>query len=176
MRTIEQMVQQEVMCCMSSLVATIAQGGVMTDTRNLAKSGQDAIRAMEDLYMQANDLCAPIPDYEEAAIQEGWKHVGTEKNGEMLFSRGASIIGADVVRADSWQSLCESSDSIEPYDREVFEHWAVTQWLADKLAAAGEKVDNDFGVLCVWARTTTGQAISADGVIEQIYKEMMKAA
>jgi len=36
-----------------------------------------------------------------------------------------------------------------------------------------EKVDKDFAGLCIWARTTTGQAIYADGVVERIYAEMM---
>jgi hypothetical protein len=42
---------------------------------------------------------------------------------------------------------------------------------ADKLEAAGEKVDKDFAGLCIWARTTTGQTIYCDGVIERIYAE-----
>lgn len=67
-------------------------------------------------------------------------------------------------------------DSLEPYWREVFEHWAVTGWLANQLEARGEKVDHDFAGLCVWARTTTGQAIYADSVIEQIGSDLAKVA
>ena len=54
---------------------------------------------------------------------------------------------------------------------EVFEHWAVSTWLAEKLEAKGEKVDRDFAGLNVWARTTTGQAIALDSVIEAIVSE-----
>lgn len=71
-----------------------------------------------------------------------------------------------------WRELCEY-DGLEPYDREVFEHWAVTTWFAEKLIEAGEKVDADFGALNVWARTTTGQGIASDGVVERIYAAMM---
>jgi hypothetical protein len=54
----------------------------------------------------------------------------------------------------------------------VFEHWAVSEWLAGKLEEQGERVDRDFAGLCVWARTTSGQSISMDGVIERIAAEM----
>lgn len=60
----------------------------------------------------------------------------------------------------------------EPYEWEVFEHWAVSSWLADKLEAQGEKVDRDFAGLNVWARTTTGQGIANDSCILAIAKEL----
>lgn len=34
-----------------------------------------------------------------------------------------------------------------------------------------EKVDTDFAGLCIWARTTTGQAIWMDPVIRKIFNE-----
>lgn len=162
MRTIEQMVQQEVMCCMSSLVSTLAQGnhGI---TEHPSRGPDMPLRVLSE---QAFELSSPIPDYEEAAIQKGWEPYKDK------YEVNCWRDDAGTTFAGTAEQLCAFHD-IEPYDDEVFEHWAVTQWLANKLAAAGEKVDNDFGGLCVWARTTTGQAISADGVIEKIYKEMM---
>lgn len=74
-----------------------------------------------------------------------------------------------------WRELCNEQD-IEPYDREVFEHWAVTDWFADQLIKHGEKVDKDFAGLCVWARTTTGQAIAADYVLERIAADLTRRA
>lgn len=53
-----------------------------------------------------------------------------------------------------------------------YAHWAVSTWLAEKLQAQGERVDTDFAGLNIWARTTTGQAISMDGCIKRIYAEM----
>ncbi len=55
--------------------------------------------------------------------------------------------------------------------QEIYEHWAVSQWLHDQLKAKGEAVCDDFYGLCVWGRTTTGQAVYADSVIQQIAKE-----
>ncbi len=72
--------------------------------------------------------------------------------------------------AESWEELCREQD-IEPYEREVFEHHMVSSWLGGKLSKHGEVVKEVFN-MTVWGRTTTGQSISMDGVIEEIYKEI----
>lgn len=148
-------VDREVRVCLSSLVSTLAKGAhfnmVATDLQELAE--------------QAAGLSCPIPDYEEAALDAGWRHMA----GDMY--------GSDEERASarSWQDLCEAND-IEPYDREVFEHWAISDWLADKLEAKGEKVDRDFASMIVWARTTTGQAIYCDSVLQDIAQDLSRIA
>lgn len=142
MITTEQMVQREVLCCMSSLVSTLAQGSDVGDPRT----------AIEALCDQACELAAPVLDYEEAAFQDGWKHAATESDRCMVFTK----VG-DTIRACTWGELCELQ-SLDPYEWEVYEHWAVSQWLADKLN--------------IWARTATGQAIGMDGCIQRIYKAM----
>jgi hypothetical protein len=58
---------------------------------------------------------------------------------------------------------CEECEQHEEGEtREVYEHWAVSPWLARKLAAVGESVEVDFFGVTVWARCTTGQHISLD--------------
>lgn len=163
MRTIDQMVQQEVMCCMSHLVATLAYG---------CGSGGATKGDLADLCEQAHELSYPVPDYEEAATQAGWEPY-TDKFGVACWSAKSDDSDTPFTFAGTAEQLCIEHE-LEPYDREVFEHWAVTQWLADKLVEAGEKVDTDFGGLNVWARTCSGQGIASDGVIERIYAGMMK--
>lgn len=159
MRTIDQMVQSEVLVCLSSLVSTLAGGqGNVKGRCELAP-----------LVEQAAELCYPIPDYEEAAMQDGWTLAGTESDRAMVFTHK----DGRVNRNTTWGELCDEQ-GLEPYEWEVFEHWAVTSWFAEKLAAAGEKVDTDFAGMCVWARTTSGQGIASDGVIERIYAELCK--
>jgi hypothetical protein len=160
-RTIEQMIQSEVLCCMSSLVWSL----------NSDYGTQRGSSAMEALTEQAFELAAPIDDWEEAAIEAGWMHDQSHishPNACYKHDHG------ETFGASDWREACET-DGLDPYQREVFEHWAVTDWFADKLEAAGEKVDKDFAGLCIWARTTTGQAIYADAVIERIYAETHKA-
>ena len=55
-----------------------------------------------------------------------------------------------------------------PESREVYEHWIITDWLATKLEMEHELVIRDFHGLIIWGRTTTGQPMSMDGVIQRI--------
>jgi hypothetical protein len=54
---------------------------------------------------------------------------------------------------------------------EVLEYWLVTPWLAEKLKARGELVEN-FQDLDIWGRQTSGQSITLDTVIEDIAAEL----
>ncbi len=58
----------------------------------------------------------------------------------------------------------------ETEEHEIFEHWAVSNWLGEKLRDEGERVV-EFANLHIWCRTTTGQMIAADGVFERIAEE-----
>lgn len=161
MRTIDQMIQQEVNCCLSSIVSTLASG-----------YGEDIkSRDLSGMTEQAFELACPIDDYEEAATQEGWTGPFRDEFGAQYFKDETD---GQTWTCVSWQALCDEFE-IEPYQWEVYEFWAISSWFAEKLAAAGEKVDTDFAGLNVWARTTTGQAISMDGVVQRIYAEMMAA-
>jgi hypothetical protein len=162
MITIEQMVQREVLCCMSSLVGTLAKGFGTTLNPDHPIEGAADIYA---LWTQAWELAAPVLDYEEAATQGGWNAPGTKSNSPYWQS--------GMRRADNAQDACELDD-IPAYEWEVYGHWAVTQWFAEKLIAQGERVDTDFAGLNIWARTTTGQAMRMDGVVQKIYQEMVK--
>ena len=58
--------------------------------------------------------------------------------------------------------------------KEVFEWWAVSDWLANKLGAHGCVLHRAFYGLTLWGRCTTGQAISMDHVIECIVRELYR--
>lgn len=156
-RTLQQaasdLVQREVLCCMSSMVATLA----------LAGDANGAGRGVCEMIEQARELAAPVLDYEEAAREDGWA-----QNADGTWSHMGDDGETPVASAEA---AC-SEANIDPHEWEVYEHWAVSTWLAEKLQAAGERVDTDFAGLNVWARTTTGQSISIDYVIEQITREM----
>lgn len=169
MRTIEQMVQQEVCCCMSWMVSTLAKGygaGIWDGGKAAKAVGDD----LPNLIEQAFELACPISDYEEAALQAGCEAY-TDQFGVACWRDNGDPRNTFAGTA---QQVCEAWD-IEPYDREVYEHWAVSTWFAEKLIAQGERVDTDFGGLNVWARTCSGQGIANDGVVEKIYAAMMAA-
>ena len=81
--------------------------------------------------------------------------------------------GAEITRGkvDSDYDTCE--DCFEPDAIEALEFWIVSDWLADRLEEKGKMITRDFLGLTIWGRTTSGQAILIDGVINEIYEEMM---
>lgn len=170
-RRCDKIVADDVHSCMSDVVSTLAVGGhgMVTfnglEPRNPRLSPIAPIMALCD---QASELCAPLPDHESAAIEAGWS-----KSSSGIWERNADDENDEdeSQAASNAQAACEH-DGIEPHDREVYEHWAVSQWLADKLEGKGERIDRDFAGLIVWARTTTGQAISIDAVIVEIVADL----
>ena len=63
-----------------------------------------------------------------------------------------------------------SYPDIEEDDPEILEYYLVSNWLGKQLASHGEVVW-DLGNQCLWGRTTSGQAVYLDGVMEQIAEE-----
>lgn len=162
----QDLVNREVHYCVSYLVSTLA-GGYGTAVTHVDASGRRSTNGGDliDMMEQAFELACPIDDWEEALIQNGWARLKYGwQHMEDLSDEPLSL-----------EDAITEAQMDEPYQREVFEHWIVSDWLADKLEAHGEKVDKDFAGLTVWARTTTGQAIYADGVIETICAELNAA-
>lgn len=160
--TVDDLVRREVYYCVSALISTLAAGVQAVSTNT------DMGHNLYDHCEAAQELSWPIEDWEEAARQEGW-----DVTNDNEFTDGTEIVGS--IGPDDpdggWPTLCDAM-GIEPYQREIFEHWIVSDWLADKLAEHGEKVDKDFAGMTIWARTTTGQGIAQDAVIENIVKEL----
>ena len=69
------------------------------------------------------------------------------------------------------QEFCEEHN-LDPQQTEIYEHWIVSEWLADKLEKRGEVIERDFYGLTIWGRACTGQAIILDSVICAIYDEL----
>lgn len=170
MITAQDLVRREVHYCVSYLVHTLA-----------GAYGDQHIPAMAELAEQAFELSTPIDDWEDAATGQGADFYQHELGSWYCYHPSMEIEGPNLSpygphysREDAARDYCES-EGIEPYPREVYEHWIVSDWLADKLAEKGEKVDKDFAGMTVWARTTTGQAIYTDSVIEEILADLNKA-
>jgi len=167
-RTPDQIVNAEVHYCVSALVAMLGQANYCADDSEALGEAKD----------QALELISPIDDWEEAAYQAGWRKVEHDPRPEWSHL-GPCLYNADQERAwpiGDWQGAAEDVGVDEPYQREVFEHWIVSDWLADQLEARGEKVDKDFAGMVVWARTTSGQGIASDSVIEAIAADLNRAA
>jgi hypothetical protein len=94
----------------------------------------------------------------EVAIQDAWRY------------------GVDMeefcTESEAWDDCCRTNDiDLAEFDTEVYEHWAVSPFLARKLTWAGEKVV-DFCNFGIWCRTCTGQALWLDCCFTDIAKDM----
>jgi hypothetical protein len=171
--TAQDLVHREVHYCVSGLVHTLA-----SDIRNVGHKGD-----LSSLCEQAQELCYPIEDYEEALMQEGFQ-VRHDAVGYYILSNDLAAYedthdtSTGYAPKDYYSPIKEAARAyceflnIEPYQREIFEHWIVSDWLAEKLAAKGERIDTDFAGMTVWGRTTTGQAIYMDSVIQEIHQHI----
>ena len=81
-------------------------------------------------------------------------------------------LGRDEKYNDELLEVCVNynSNPIEGEPEEALEHWLVSEWLAKRLLEEGEMVIEFLG-LTIWGRTTSGQAIYIDSVIEDIYNK-----
>lgn len=76
-----------------------------------------------------------------------------------------------LKQQESLQDFCRANH-VDPDQNEIYEHWIVSEWLANRLEKHGEVIERDFYGLTIWGRACTGQAILLDGVICSIYDEV----
>jgi len=79
-------------------------------------------------------------------------------------------VSALITCDDEYREIAEDFGLDPEYD-DVYEHWLCTERFASELESRGELVFGFCG-MTIWARTTTGQSISLDGVIRQIVREL----
>jgi hypothetical protein len=121
----------------------------------------------------ANSITYDNPD-ECKSVAEFWYDVIPDPQGGVRWVENACREQSDESFDDeleAWRDCCEVN-GIDPQQTEAYEHWIVSDWLAQKLAAKGSMVGRDIYGLTVWGRCTTGQAICMDGVIGEIYREL----
>ena len=163
---IQDLVQREVIYCVSSLIHTLTKENKL------------------DKELAIELWTAPI-DYGAAKYElelehdSVFKHYCTEDNQYYFGVRNKDavwridpIYNSESEAIAEWFEVYHGGD-LEDYRSEIFEHWIVSSWLADKLEQQDETVIRDFMGLTIWARPTTGQAIHCDWSIQTIYKEMI---
>lgn len=77
-----------------------------------------------------------------------------------------------VIRKEiDYQDFCECFN-LEPCVTEAYEHWIVSEYLANKLEEHGEMIIYDFLGLTIWGRACAGQSIKLDHVISEICDDL----
>lgn len=151
---------------MSDLISKLAAIAGSEIHAGFAPAGRD----VESLASKAADLSAPILDYAAAARAAGWTTADMTPGMFVSNSLVDDESGLAVTHEGDWESLCDEF-GYDPYNLDVHQHWAVSDELARKLAANGQRVDIDFAGIAVWARTSSGEFIWNDDVIQKIASE-----
>jgi hypothetical protein len=98
-----------------------------------------------------------------------WDEVSTFYTYPEYIGKYANFSGGnEEARQDEQRAIQEDIEKLEELETEpaeVFEWWAVSTWLAEKLEEEGECIINQESI---WGRQTTGQAILLDYVISKI--------
>jgi hypothetical protein len=146
------LVDREVFYCVSTLVS------------ELSKNWEQFPDYTDDLL----DAYRGLPDYDEALADNGCEPF-VDKHGVDCW--------CDTRDGMTWAGTAEEACNAfeidaDDYCPEIFEHWIVSNYLAEKLEEHGHKVLRDFFGMTVWCRPTTGQAIMLDEVISEICAEM----
>ena len=83
---------------------------------------------------------------------------------DRLILDNQNLVVEELVRHD--ESLL---DSLQNFDEnsEIMEWWLVTPYMAELLKEKGEVILSDYDCYW-WGRTTSGQALYMDGVIQEI--------
>lgn len=150
----QHLVWSDVRSNMTSIIATLAAGA---DDR-IDDSG------ILNLADEAKKLAAPIKDYESAAKAADWWK-STNKPQAFVNSKG------DYEHVADWKALCQKR-GIAPEERDILEHWSVSDDLATMLIELGERVGRNFAGLNIWARTNGGHPMSLDPTLIRIAGEM----
>lgn len=168
--TAERIVSQEVRYCISHLISQLASNDHAARTLG--------VDVEEDLYpvLAQDDYESPAREWLAQAMPDELSHAvemfSIETDAEGLEGSALRECLADYLEEqDRWADLCDWQ-RIEADRIEAYEHWAVTGWFADKLEAKGEMVSRDILGLTVWGRTTKGQSISMDWVIQAIASDL----
>ncbi len=151
-----QLVSRDVIYCVSSLIYELSRIDECMDEISEVIGRPDYVAAVENC-----DYVEVYYDDERGGYAFKYDEDGEEPE-----------VSDEVY--DTEEQACEAAVSEYDLDYdylEAYEHWIVTEWLAEKLKARGEIVGEVYG-LTIWGRCATGQAISMDGIIGEIAEDM----
>ena len=87
---------------------------------------------------------------------------------DRLILDNQNLVVEELMRHD--ESLWEELQNLNEYS-EIMEWWLVTPYMAELLKEKGEVILSDYDCYW-WGRTTSGQALYMDGVIQEIAEQM----
>ena len=144
-------------------------GGNVSELINHFLQNPECFQGSDYAYDDVLDLSRTV-NY-ELTFESWWADLDEEEKREKLEEYNVESDEEILQDQALLEEIIEEENLDLEYD-EVLEHWIVSDWLADELAERGEAVAEDFFGLTIWGRTTSGQAILLDSVIEEIGRDM----
>lgn len=161
-------VRKNVLYCMSALMYDIGQ-----HLEESAKIFDEDYDTMLGWYQQ-DDWDEPVSYYissldrdEVVAYLEG-RSIQCNDDEDVATLREAML---EDIRSEGALQDFANENNLDPHVTEVYEHWLIDSYFAEELKEAGEIIF-EFENMTIWGRTTTGQSISMDYVIEHMVKEL----
>lgn len=127
-----------------------------------------APRALLDLCDMAHNLLLDFDDYETPARAAGWLPEPGDTLARVYLPRVLRD-GEDEAfyHAASWREACDRL-ALTAAALAVRECWCVSEWLAERLEAHGERVC-ELASLWIWARTSA-EPIERDETVRAIWR------
>ena len=151
-RQLDNFVSNHVFCCLTGMVEDLIGAGKIEPYKHIE----------EETEYYNGDYWTTITVSKRDEIIEELEEKLIEKNTITFNDKEIEELKEIQKKIDE---LNELGDWNYP---EVFEYWGVDNWLAEKLKEQGEVIIEDY-LVPIWGRQTTGQSISLDKVIGEIF-------
>lgn len=190
-RAVENFTRNHIYCCVSGLIGDLVQDDKYIDEllefslKYDQLPAENQYRYVVDMDERGEYLATVYKINDDTSETEAIKITGDmfadcgelegadvadhEGNVDFLLKQAGLPLSSRVLDEDDDIEFETSEDPIE-----ALEYWLVSDWLADELEEQGELVTHDFLGLTIWGRTTSGQAISMDRVICDIYDDLQE--
>lgn len=158
MAKVENIVRNEVLVCQSSLVEMLLQQEIVSydDIKNMYIDNSEEIEENQE-EKENIELSDEYMELDSKYMNDTLSDIEEERHNELN------------KQIETLENKIQELESEQEEPQEVFEWWAVSNWLASQLEEQGEPIlKNEYGTW--WGRTCTGQSISMDYVIQEIAK------
>ena len=169
-------VNREVMCCMTSEVEYILRLANELSSYDDPFTEED----VSNYFVKECDKCGSQYGFDEFYPDDEEIEIDKDEDGAYM----CPVCGLDYDTEAEARECCsteklykcqgcgqvyteEEYEYLDENPQEVYEWWAVTNWLGDKLKERGEVVIEGWDHW-YWGRSCTGQGIALDGVISSI--------
>lgn len=173
----KEFVNREIMCCMTSEVEYILRTADFNDDAPFCNDD------FENEFEYECEKCGTSGDYDYIYPSDEEVEISHDDDGYYCPVCGicyGSEAEARECCEDTLLYKCnycgaiyteEKYEQLNVWSKEIFEWWAVTDWLGEKLKNNGEAVIETWGK-SYWGRQSTGQAIALDYIMSKICHDM----